>query len=91
MTTEATPCPTWLTPAQRAVYIACAHICNHTMADATTDECRAVSDDAQVEETYERLSQCAFSGDVHGTQAAAQAYNAALRAALKRVRETPRG
>lgn len=80
------PLPPWLTPAQRAVYIACAHISNHTMADATTAECRAVSEDAHVGETYERVNQLALSGDVLGTQAAAQAYNAALREALKRVR-----
>jgi hypothetical protein len=91
MTTEAPPYPAWLTPAHRAVYIACAHISNRTMADATSAECRAVSDDAHVGATYERLNHCALSGDVPGTQAAAQAYNAALRAALKRIRETTRG
>jgi hypothetical protein len=83
--------PTWLTPAQRAVYIACAHIANRTMADTTIAECQAVSADAHVGATYARLSAVALSGDVLGTQVAAQAYNAALRAALKRLRETPRG
>jgi len=78
--------PAWLTPAQRAVYIACAHISNRTMADATIAECQAVSADVHVGQTYARLSAVALSGDVLGTQAAAQAYNAALREALTRVR-----
>jgi len=91
MATEATLYPAWLTPAQRAVYIACAHISNRTMADVTIAECRAINADAHVGTTYARLSHLALTGDVLGTQAAAQAYNAALRAALKRVRETRRG
>jgi hypothetical protein len=81
------PLPAWLTPAQRAVYIACAHILNRTMADATIAECRAVCADAHVRATHERLNHYALQGDVPRTQAAAQAYNAALRAALKRIRE----
>ena len=56
------------------------------MADATAEECRAIGGDPWILRLHARLTEQAQTGDVGATQAVAQAYNAALREALKRLR-----
>jgi hypothetical protein len=81
--------PHWLTPAQRAVYIACAHISERTMADATPEEARAVRHDPVVQAAEDAMSKEALRGDVAATREAAQYWNRCCREALKRAQVAP--
>jgi hypothetical protein len=81
-----TPYPAWLTPAGRAVWQAVTHIYEQTLADTTPEERQAIRHDPQVTQAQARVDQRAASGDVQVTQTAAQAWNTAVREALKRTR-----
>jgi len=77
--------PPWLTPCQRVVYIATAHLSTRTMADASAAECRACRADPGVRRLEARIEELLATEDVlaiqQGYQQLARAYKAALAAA----------
>ncbi len=81
-----TPFPTWLPPAGRAVWQAVTHIYEQTLAETTPEERQVLRADPQVVQAQARVDQRAASGDVLATRTACQAWNGAVREALKRVR-----
>jgi hypothetical protein len=79
--------PHWLTTAQRAVYIAVAHVTGRTLADASSAECLAIMHDPRVLAAETLMSVRAEAGNLAGTQQAAQLWNRRCRETLTRLRQ----
>jgi hypothetical protein len=83
--------PSRLTPCQRAVYQATAHLSTRTMADASAEECRACMAHPAVRRLEARLATLVASGDVVAVQQAYQALAKTYKAALAELRRGRRG
>ena len=79
--------PPWLTPCQRAVFIATAHLSQRTMADASAAECRACMALPAVRRLEARIEELIATEDVLAVQQTYQTLARTYKAALQRLRQ----
>ena len=80
------PLPPWLTPCQRAVYQATAHLSTRTMADASAAECQACLAHPEVRRLEARIAELIATEDVLAVQQAYQTLVKVYKAVLTAVR-----
>jgi hypothetical protein len=78
--------PPWLTPCQRAVFQATAHLSTRTLADASAAECQACMAHPEVRRLEARIEALIAKEDVLAVQQAYQALAKVYKAALAALR-----